>query len=78
MDLRTVQRYIVRLKDLSIPIHSSRGVRGSYRLRPGFRLPSLLLTDEEAFALSLGLRALRQIGPLVTLSVITTVSVVPS
>jgi predicted DNA-binding transcriptional regulator YafY len=62
VDLRTVQRYIVRLKDLSIPIHSSRGVGGSYRLRPGFRLPPLLLTNEEAFALSLGLRALRQVG----------------
>ena len=62
VDLRTVQRYIVRLKDLSIPIHSSRGVGGAYRLRPGFRVPPLLLTNEEAFALSLGLRALRQVG----------------
>jgi predicted DNA-binding transcriptional regulator YafY len=62
VDLRTVQRYIVRLKDLSIPVESSRGVGGAYRLKPGFRLPPLLLTNEEAFALSLGLRALRQIG----------------
>jgi predicted DNA-binding transcriptional regulator YafY len=62
VDLRTVQRYIVRLKDLSIPIESNRGVGGSYRLRPGFRLPPLLITNEEAFALSLGLRALRQLG----------------
>ena len=62
VDLRTVQRYIVRLKDLHIPIDSSRGVGGAYRLRPGYRLPPLLLTNEEAFALSLGLRALRQVG----------------
>ena len=62
VDLRTVQRYIVRLKDLGIPIDSSRGVGGAYRLRPGYRLPPLLLTNEEAFALSLGLRALDQIG----------------
>jgi predicted DNA-binding transcriptional regulator YafY len=62
VDLRTVQRYIVRLKDLHIPIDSSRGVGGAYRLRPGFRLPPLLLTNEEAFALSLGLRSLRQVG----------------
>ena len=62
VDLRTVQRYVVRLKDLSIPIESARGVGGSYRLRPGFRLPPLLITNEEAFALSLGLRALRQLG----------------
>ena len=62
VDLRTVQRYIVRLKDLKIPVESSRGVGGAYRLKPGYRLPPLLLTNEEAFALSLGLRALRQIG----------------
>lgn len=62
VDLRTVQRYIVRLKDLGIPIASTAGVGGAYRLRPGYRLPPLLLTNEEAFALSLGLRALRQIG----------------
>jgi len=60
VDLRTVQRYIVRLKDLSIPVESSRGVGGAYRLRPGYRLP--LLTNEEAFALSLGLHSLRQVG----------------
>jgi predicted DNA-binding transcriptional regulator YafY len=62
VDLRTVQRYIVRLKDLSIPVESSRGVGGAYRLKPGFRLPPLLLTNEEAFALSLGLHSLRQVG----------------
>jgi predicted DNA-binding transcriptional regulator YafY len=62
VNLRTVQRYVVRLKDLNIPIVSSRGLGGAYRLRPGFRLPPLLLTNEEAFALSLGLRALRQVG----------------
>lgn len=62
VDLRTVQRYIVRLRDLCIPVESLRGAGGYYRLRPGFRLPPLLFTDEEAFALSLGLRALRQLG----------------
>jgi predicted DNA-binding transcriptional regulator YafY len=62
VDLRTVQRYMVRLKDLGIPVGSSPGVGGAYRLRSGFRLPPLVLTNEEAFALSLGLRALRQVG----------------
>lgn len=62
VDLRTVQRYILRLKDLGIPVTSSPGVGGAYRLRPGFRLPPLLLTNEEAFALSLGLQALHKIG----------------
>ena len=62
VDLRTVQRYIVRLKDLGIPIDSTPGPGGAYRLRPGYRLPPLVLTNEEAFALSLGLEALNQVG----------------
>src|ERR1700723_977934 len=62
LELRTVQRYIVRLKDLSTPVESSRGVGGAYRLKPGYRLPPLLLTNEEAFALSLGLHSLQQLG----------------
>jgi len=62
VDLRTVQRYIVRLKDLNIPVESSRGLGGAYRLKPGYRLPPLLLTNEEAFALSLGLHSLQQVG----------------
>ena len=62
VDLRTVQRYIARLREVNIPVEASPGVGGAYRLRPGFRLPPLLFTNEEAFALSLGLRALRQIG----------------
>jgi predicted DNA-binding transcriptional regulator YafY len=59
---RTVQRYIARLQDLCIPVESARGVGGYYCLRPGFRLPPLMFTDEEAFALTLGLRALRHLG----------------
>ncbi len=62
VDLRTVQCYIVRLRELNIPVEASPGVGGSYLLRPGTRLPPLMFTNEEAFALSLGLRALRQIG----------------
>jgi predicted DNA-binding transcriptional regulator YafY len=59
---RTVQRYIARLQDLCIPVESVRGVGGFYRLKPGFRLPPLMFTDEEAFAVTLGLRALRHLG----------------
>jgi predicted DNA-binding transcriptional regulator YafY len=62
VDLRTVQRYIVRLKDLGIPVDSTPGVGGAYRLRSGFRMPPLLFTNEEALALALGLRALRHVG----------------
>jgi predicted DNA-binding transcriptional regulator YafY len=62
IDLRTVQRYVVRLKDLGIPVHSTPGVGGAYRLRPGFRMPPLLFTNEETLAVALGLRALRHVG----------------
>ncbi|MDQ2776208.1 MAG: YafY family transcriptional regulator [Acidobacteriota bacterium] len=62
VNLRTVQRYIARLQDLCIPVESMRGVGGFYRLKPGFRLPPLMFTGEEAFALTLGLRALRHLG----------------
>lgn len=59
---RTVQRYVARLQDLGVPVESTRGVGGAYRLRPGFRLPPMMFTEEEAFALTLGLQALRQLG----------------
>jgi predicted DNA-binding transcriptional regulator YafY len=62
VSVRTVQRYISRLQDLCIPVESTRGTTGFYRLKPGFRLPPLMFTDEEAFALTLGLRALRHLG----------------
>jgi len=62
VNARTVQRYVARLQDLCIPVESTRGVGGAYRLKPGFRLPPMMFTDEEAFALTLGLRALRHLG----------------
>lgn len=59
---RTVQRYIMRLQDLGMPVEGKRGVGGAYRLKPGFRLPPLMFTAEEALAVTLGLRALTQLG----------------
>ncbi|PTA68768.1 helix-turn-helix transcriptional regulator [Deinococcus arcticus] len=59
---RTVQRYVTRLQDLGIPVEGRRGVGGAYRLRPGFRLPPLMFTPDEALAAALGLRALQQLG----------------
>ena len=61
---RTVQRYIARLQDLCVPVEGTRGPGGFYRLKPGFRLPPLMFTDEEAFALALGLKALSHLGLL--------------
>ncbi len=62
VSLRSVQRYVAQLQDLGIPVESSRGVGGAYRLKPGFRLPPLMLTDDEALAVSLGLRTLESLG----------------
>ncbi|GCE03637.1 helix-turn-helix transcriptional regulator [Dictyobacter aurantiacus] len=52
---RTVRRYIGMLQDMGMPIEGSRGPGGGYRLRPGFKLPPLLFTEEEATAVMLGL-----------------------
>lgn len=59
VDRRTVRRYIAMLGDLGIPIEAERGPYGGYRLRPGFKLPPLMLSDEEAFAVTLSLLAAR-------------------
>lgn len=52
---RTLRRYIGRLIDIGIPIESERGPYGGYRLRPRHRLPPLMLTPDEAVAVTLGL-----------------------
>ncbi len=59
---RTVQRYIVRLQDLGVPVESVRGPGGYYRLKPGFRIPPLMFDAGEALAVSIGLDALGAIG----------------
>jgi predicted DNA-binding transcriptional regulator YafY len=50
------------LQDLGIPIEAERGRYGGYRLRGGYRLPPLMLTDDEAFAVTMGLLAVRRLG----------------
>ncbi|WP_306214336.1 helix-turn-helix transcriptional regulator [Actinoplanes sp. RD1] len=55
VDERTLRRYIEHLIDLEVPVESVRGRYGGYRLAPGFRMPPLMLTDEEALAVLLGL-----------------------
>src|SRR6266704_3262234 len=57
MDVRTVRRYITHLQDVGIPVEATIGRHGGYRLRPGFKLPPLLFTEEEATAIMLGLLA---------------------
>jgi predicted DNA-binding transcriptional regulator YafY len=53
---RTVRRDVERLRRLGYPIEATPGVTGGYRLRAGARLPPLLLNDEEAVAIAVGLR----------------------
>jgi predicted DNA-binding transcriptional regulator YafY len=67
VDGRTVRRYVGHLLDLGVPVESVRGRYGGYRLAPGYRMPPLMLTDEEALAVLLGLVAGRRAG-LMTLS----------
>lgn len=62
VDVRTVRRYIVMLQELGIPIEGERGRHGAYRLRPGFKLPPMMFTDEEALGLTLGLLITRRLG----------------
>jgi predicted DNA-binding transcriptional regulator YafY len=59
---RTVRRYITMLQDLGIPVESERGRHGGYRLRPGFKLPPLMFTNNEALAVTLGLLNADRIG----------------
>ena len=62
VDIRTARRYITMLEDLGIPVTADRGRDGGYRLMPGFKLPPLMLNEEEALALTLGLLAARRLG----------------
>lgn len=53
---RTVRRDVDRLRDLGYPVNASPGTGGGYQLGAGAELPPLLLDDEEAVAVAVGLR----------------------
>ncbi|POX62552.1 DNA-binding transcriptional regulator [Streptomyces sp. Ru62] len=53
---RTVRRDVDRLRELGYPVHASPGTGGGYRLGVGAELPPLLLDDDEAVAVAVGLR----------------------
>src|SRR4051794_22976517 len=53
---RTVRQDIERLRSLGYPVHANRGAVGGYRLEAGANLPPLLLEDDEAVAVAVGLR----------------------
>lgn len=54
---RTIRNDIDRLRELDYPVDATRGAVGGYRLGAGAKLPPLLLDDEEAVAVAIGLRA---------------------
>ena len=62
VDERTVRRYAEHLADLDIPVRSVRGRYGGFHLAPGYRMPPLMLTDDEAVAVMLGLVTGRRAG----------------
>ena len=62
VDGRTVRRYVDHLIDLDVPVESVRGRYGGYRLGPGYRVPPLMFSDEEALAVLLGLLLGRRAG----------------
>jgi predicted DNA-binding transcriptional regulator YafY len=52
---RTLRRDVDRLRDLGYPVNASPGVAGGYQLEAGAALPPLLLDDDEAVAIAVGL-----------------------
>lgn len=64
VDERTVRRYVAQLVEMGVPVESIRGRHGGYRVAPAYRMPPLMLTDEEALTLLLGLAVGRRSGGL--------------
>jgi len=54
---RTLRRDVDRLRELGYPVDATPGLTGGYRLAAGAHLPPLLLDDDEAVAIAVGLRA---------------------
>ena len=59
---RTLRRDVERLRDLGYPVDATRGVSGGYQLAAGASLPPLVVDDDEAVALAVGLRTAAQSG----------------
>ena len=59
---RTARRYVETLREMGVPVEGERGRGGAYSLRPGFRLPPMMFTEEEALGLALALLAARGLG----------------
>jgi predicted DNA-binding transcriptional regulator YafY len=57
---RTLRRDVDRLRELGYPVQAQRGVDGGYQLAAGAALPPLVIDDEEAVALAVGMQAAAQ------------------
>jgi predicted DNA-binding transcriptional regulator YafY len=62
VSVRTLRRDVDRLRELGYPVEANRGVDGGYQLAAGAAMPPLVLDDEEAVALAVGLQAGAQSG----------------
>lgn len=56
VDVRTIRRDVDKLRSLGYPVNAAPGVAGGYQLGAGAELPPLLLDDDEAVAVAVGLR----------------------
>lgn len=79
---RTVRRDVEKLRELDYPVHASMGTSGGgYRLGSGARLPPLLLDDDEAVAVAVGLRTasgIENIGETAVRALLKVEQVLPS
>lgn len=62
VDVRTIRRYIIMLQEVGIPIEAVIGRYGGYRLRPGFKLPPLMFSNDETLAITLGVLVVQKLG----------------
>src|SRR5437763_14274677 len=60
VSVRTLRRDVDRLRELGYPVDAHRGLDGGYQLAAGAALPPLVLDDDEAVALTIGLRTAAQ------------------
>lgn len=60
VSVRTLRRDVDRLRDLGYPVEAARGVDGGYQLAPGAALPPLVIDDDEAVAIAIGMQAAAQ------------------
>ena len=62
VSVRTLRRDVDRLRDLGYPVRATRGAAGGYQLEAGAALPPLVVDDDEAVALAVGMSAAAQGG----------------